>query len=127
MNWNTNTKREQRIGIDIGPVIIAGGVGKGDTAFFGRDEAEAMTTPAMPGAFESVAELVERFEGRAWLVSKCGRRIQQRSMTWLDHHGFWAKTGLRRQQVRFCKERRDKAIHARKLARPTSSTTASTC
>lgn len=112
---NTNTK-QARIGIDIGRVIIGGGVPGADTTFFGRDEATAMTTPAIPGAFEGVAELVDRFGRQAWLVSKCGRRIQQRSMAWLDHHDFWVKTGLPRHQVRFCKERRDKAKHARALA-----------
>ena len=108
-----HTKRA-RVGIDIGRVIIAGG-GQ-DTHFFGRNEAEALRrTPAIPDAFEGVRALIEHFEGEAWLVSKCGPRIQQRSMAWLDHHEFWAKTGLRRERVRYCREQRDKAIHAREL------------
>lgn len=106
--------RTPRLGIDIGRVIINGS--GADTTFFGRSEDEALRlTPAVPGAFESIAALVERFEARVFLVSKCGERIQRRSMAWLDHHEFWTKTGLPRHQVRYCRQRRDKAIHARKL------------
>jgi hypothetical protein len=103
-----------KIGVDIGRVIINGD--GADTSFFGHNQIEAMRTPAVPGSFEAVAELVRRFEGRVWLVSKCGPRIQARSLAWLDHHGFWAATGVVRDNVRFCKERRDKAVHARRLA-----------
>jgi hypothetical protein len=105
--------REPRIGVDIGRVIINGD--GPDTQFFGHDQAEALRTPAVPGAFASVAELVERFSGRVWLVSKCGPKIQARSLAWLDHHGFWATTGMDRKQVRFCRERPEKAKHARQL------------
>lgn len=105
--------REPRIGVDIGRVIINGD--GPDTAFFGSEE-QAMRTPAVSGAFAALAELVRRFDGRVYLVSKCGPKIQARSLAWLDHHGFWAATGVDRAQVRFCKERRDKAIHARQLA-----------
>ena len=95
-------------------MIIDGEAGA-DTRFFGHDDAAAMATPGVPGAFEAIAELVEAFDARAWLVSKCGPKIQRRSMLWLDHHGFWAKTGLERANVRFCLERRDKAEHALEL------------
>ena len=111
-----NKKRagEPRIGVDIGRVIINGD--GPDTAFLGHDEVKALRTPAVSGAFEAVAELVRRFDGRVYLVSKCGAKIQARSLAWLDHHGFWAATGVDRAHVRFCKERRDKANHARQLA-----------
>lgn len=105
--------REPRIGVDIGRVIINGD--GPDTAFLGHNEVEALRAPAVGGAFAAVAELVRRFEGRVYLVSKCGAKIQARSLAWLDQHGFWAATGVDRAHVRFCKERRDKANHARKL------------
>jgi hypothetical protein len=105
--------RAPRIGVDIGRVIINGD--GSDTAFFGHSQVEAMRAPAVAGAFDAIAELVRRFEGRVYLVSKCGAKIQARSLAWLDHHGFWAATGVDRAHVRFCKERRDKAIHAQKL------------
>lgn len=111
---SSNNPRQPRIGVDIGRVIINGD--GADTNFFGHDPVEALRTPAVPGAFAAVGSLVEQFDGRVWLISKCGPKIQARSMAWLDHHGFWAQTGLARDQVRFCRERRDKAVHARKLA-----------
>lgn len=113
-NGTLQRAREPRIGVDIGRVIINGD--GPDTNFFGHNHIEAMRTPAVPGSFEAVAELVRRFEGRVWLVSKCGPKIQARSLAWLEHHGFWAKTGVAKDSVRFCRERRDKAVHARRLA-----------
>ncbi len=113
MTKHEHSTREPRIGVDIGRVIIDGD--GPDTNFFGHELHEAMRTPAVPGAFAGVAALVERFAGRVWLVSKCGPKIQARSLAWLDHHGFWAATGVSRDQVRFCRERRDKAVHARQL------------
>ena len=104
-----------RLGIDIGRVIIGPVIdGREDTSFLGRRLHEAMQTPPAPGAFEAIAALVPRFEG-TWLVSKCGPSVQRKSLAWLDHHRFYDRTGVPRDHVRFCLERRDKAIWAEKL------------
>jgi hypothetical protein len=105
-----------RLGVDIGRVIIGGGVvpGGGDTQFFSGDTARMLATPAVPGAFETLARLVPRFE-RVWLISKCGERVQRRSRQWLDHHDFSARTGIPRDNVRFCLARPDKAVHCAEL------------
>ena len=60
-----STTREPRLGIDIGRVIIDGPSHPdgGDTAFFSGDEATMLATPEMPGAVETVAELVARVRG----------------------------------------------------------------
>jgi hypothetical protein len=110
----TPSGREPRIGVDIGRVIINGD--GADTNFFAHDLDEVMRTPAVGGAFAAITRLVDRFDGKVWLVSKCGPKIQQRSLAWLDHHDFWAQTGVAKDNVRFCRERPEKAIHARKLA-----------
>ena len=107
-----------RLGIDIGRVIINGsgpGAGSGDTSFFQGDRDAMLRTPAVPGAFESITRLVELFDGQAWLVSKCGPRVQQRSLDWLRHHRFFALTGIPADHVRFCLRRPDKAIHCAEL------------
>ncbi|MEU4394718.1 hypothetical protein [Kribbella sp. NPDC023855] len=104
-----------RLGIDIGRVIIDSPPGQ-DTAFFGADEAAVLRTPGVPGAFEAITRLVELFDGQAWLVSKCGPRIQQRSLNWLRHHDFFQRTGIPEANVRFCLRRPDKAIHCAELA-----------
>ncbi len=103
---------EPRVGVDIGRVIIAGD--GPDTSFFRGDE-ESLHVPAVEGAFEGVARLVRAFAGRVWLVSKCGTKIQQRTLRWLDARRFWHETGVDPTHVRFCKERPQKAEHARRL------------
>jgi hypothetical protein len=99
-----------RLGVDIGRVIIDGPShpGGGDTAFFQGDEATMLATPEMPGAVEAITRLAARFEGRVWLVSKCGARVQSRTERWLATHRFFQRTGLRADQVRFCRRRADK-------------------
>ncbi|WP_202873561.1 hypothetical protein [Kribbella speibonae] len=82
-----------RLGIDIGRVIIAGGSGAGDTSFFSGDTTAMLRTPAVPDAFEAIARLVPLF-GEAWLVSKCGPRVQERSLEWLRHHRFFERTAI---------------------------------
>lgn len=99
--------RTPRLGVDIGRVIIHGD--GPDTNFIGGTDADAMNAPAMDGVFESLARLRARFEGRVWLVSKCGPRIEMRSRAWLDHHRFFEATGIPRDNLRFCKNRKDKA------------------
>ncbi|MEV0290912.1 hypothetical protein AB0H36_42865 [Kribbella sp. NPDC050820] len=103
-----------RWGIDIGRVIIDGSHGAGDTSFFSGDTAAMLRTPAVPGAFEAIARLVPSFED-AWLVSKCGPRVQQRSLEWLRHHRFFERTGIAEGNVRFCLQRPQKAIHCAEL------------
>ncbi|GAA2604095.1 hypothetical protein [Paractinoplanes durhamensis] len=107
---------DMRLGVDIGRVIIGGGgPGGGDTQFFSGDTARMLATPAVPGAFDALARLVPHFE-QVWLVSKCGERVQRSTRRWLDHHDFFARTGIPRDHVRFCLARRDKARHCAELA-----------
>jgi hypothetical protein len=105
-----------RLGLDIGRVIIGPVLGgKADTSFLSGGLDQALETPPAPGALEAVAQLVDRFEGRVWLVSKCGERVRDKSLRWLDHRRFYEVTGLARDHVRFCRRRPDKADHARAL------------
>ena len=108
--------QDRRLGVDIGRVIIGGGVvpGSSDTQFFSGDTARMLATPAVPGAFETLARLVPRF-GQVWLVSKCGERVRRHTRQWLDHHDFAARTGIPRDNVRFCFKRPDKAVHCAEL------------
>ncbi len=104
-----------RLGIDIGRVIIDGSSGAGDTSFFSGDTAAMLRTPAVPGAFEAITRLVGVFDGQAWLVSKCGPRVQQRSLDWLRHHRFFELTGIAEGNIRFCLQRPQKAVHCADL------------
>ncbi|MGA7329331.1 MAG: hypothetical protein WBX25_33820 [Rhodomicrobium sp.] len=107
---------EPRVGIDIGRVIMAPiKRGKADTSFLSGSLEKAMQTPPSPGAFEGVKALVTAFGGRAWLISKAGPNVQQKTKLWLRHWDFYAATGLPSEHVRFCLDRPQKAEHCRQL------------
>jgi len=105
------------LGIDIGRVII-GPVdddGRADTSFLSGTPDRAMQTPPAAGAFAAITRLAAAFDGAVWLVSKCGPGVQAKTRRWLDHWRFWATTGIAPAHLRFCRERRDKALHCHEL------------
>jgi hypothetical protein len=108
-----NSPRQPRLGIDIGRVIIDGPShpGGGDTAFFQGDDATMLATPEMAGAVECIARLTRALDGRVWLVSKCGPRVQARTVRWLNAHDFYRRTALPPGNLRFCLTRPDKRGH----------------
>ena len=110
--------REARLGIDIGRVIIDGPAhpGGGDTAFFRGSEAVMLATPEMAGSVAAISRLVDLFAGRVWLVSKCGPRVQARTLRWLAGHDFYRRTGLPPDHVRFCLTRPEKRIYCEQLS-----------
>jgi hypothetical protein len=97
----------ETLGVDIGGVIIDR-VNEGtDTSFFTDNY---LQTTAVPGVFDALRQLVKkRFGDRVFLVSKCGQRVQEKTLQWLDHHRFYDLTGIGRECVRFCRERHEKA------------------
>ena len=108
------TQTTARLGIDIGRVIMCpvGEDGRPDTSFLQAGEREALDVPPTPGMFDVVPRLVRRFQGRVWLVSKAGPRIERLTRRWLQHHRFFERTVLRPDRVRFCRRREDKREHA---------------
>jgi hypothetical protein len=117
MKTITETARDARLGIDIGRVIIDGPSHPdgGDTAFFEGDEATMLATPEMAGCVSAIARLTALFGGQVWLVSKCGPRVQARTLRWLDARDFWGRTGVSREHARFCRARVDKRLHCVEL------------
>jgi hypothetical protein len=105
------------LGIDFGGVINDGlsHPGGDDTAFLSGGYEEAMETPVMAGAIDTIRRLSSRFEGRVWIISKCGPRIQERTEQWLEHHRFFERTGVDPSHVRFCRHRSEKADHCADL------------
>ena len=95
------------LGVDIGGVIIDRANDNSDTSFFSDNY---LRTTAVPGAFDALRQLVDkRFRDNVFLVSKCGQFVQEKTLRWLDHHRFYELTGVKRDQVRFCRERNEKA------------------
>lgn len=105
------------LGVDFGGVINDGASHPSgdDTTFLSGGFDEAMRTPVMAGAVDSLARLTERFGGRVWIVSKCGPRIQARTEQWLDHVHFFERTGVDPSHLRFCRQRPEKADHCAEL------------
>lgn len=105
------------MGVDFGRVINGGAdqPGNEDTVFLHGGIEAAMSTPGAIGVFEILPRIVERFGGRAWIVSKCGPKTQERTLRWLEHHDFYRRTGVPEGNVRFCRQRPDKAVHCREL------------
>ncbi len=105
-----------KLGIDVGRVLISpGDDSRPDTSFIGGSIEDALRTPPYDGMFEVVPALVTRFAGEAWIVSKCGQRVQDRTLQWFAYHRFFERTGIKRENVRFCLKRPDKAVHCREL------------
>ncbi len=101
------------LGVDIGGVVIDRVNDHTDTSFFGSNY---LKTTAVNLALPSLAQLVNRrFFGNVFLVSKCGVQTEAKTREWLDHHQFYLRTGIRRENVCFCRERRDKAPLCKEL------------
>src|ERR1700691_2650470 len=105
------------LGVDFGGVINDGSAHPSgdDTTFLSGTLADAMETPVMAGAVDAIRRLSTLFGGRVWIISKCGPRIQDRTEQWLVHHEFFTRTGVNPSQVRFCRQRPEKAIHCAEL------------
>lgn len=91
-----------RIGIDIGRVII-GGAGE-DTSFFSDN---FLCTPEVKGAFDAIADLNAVYD--VWLLSKCGQKVQDKTLAWLAERRFYEQTGVDPSKVLFCRQRSEKA------------------
>ena len=107
----------KKLGIDIGRVLIApdSADGRADTSFIGGSMEAALATPPYDGMFEAVPALVELFRGNVWLVSKAGPKVQEKTRRWLQHHAFFERTAIAQENLRFCLERPQKALHCREL------------
>ena len=105
------------LGVDFGRVIndASSHPSGDDTVFLGGTEEEMLETPAMRGSFETLERLCDIFEGRIWIVSKCGSTVQARTERWLAHRRFFESTGIDAGHVRFCLRREEKARHCADL------------
>jgi hypothetical protein len=63
----------------------------------------------VPGASDALARLQRLFEGRVWLVSKCGARVEGRTRRWFSAHRFFERTSIDPEKLLFCRTRPEKA------------------
>lgn len=102
------------LGVDVGGVLVDRIRADGsDTSFFSD---RFLETPAVAGAFETLARLGrERFGRRIFIVSKCGPKVEEKTRLWLAHHQLLEALGLDMGALHFCRERRDKAPICKRL------------
>lgn len=92
-----------RIGVDFGGVIVSNVHRQGteDTSLLPGDAGQT----AQPGVIDAMHWLVGKTESQVWIVSKAGPQMQERTRQWLDRVSFYSRTGLPKENVRFCLER----------------------
>jgi len=101
------TTKKESLGIDIGNVII-------NHRFTDKDdktlhEEHYSTIPASEGVFDAIKKLYdEKFHGNIFLISKCTPWAQEKIFAWLKDHNFYSKTGVKPENVFFCRERHEK-------------------
>ena len=98
----------RRLGIDVGGVIIDKANDGTDTSFLSDN---FLMTTAIDQALKTITLLSrEKFGPKnVFIVSKCGKKVEEKTRTWLKHRGFHAMTGVSEDQLHFCKERSGKA------------------
>jgi hypothetical protein len=102
---------EPRLGVDLGRVVV-GATRNGQGKVFLDDPRDM---PTIEGAFEVLAELVERFKGQAWVISRVSEWGESRSLAWLEYFDFYRLTGIPRENIRYCRLREEKAPHCAEL------------
>jgi len=95
------------LGIDIGNVIINHRLtDKDDKILY---EERYSTIPATEGVFDAVKKLNdEKFRGNIFLISKCTPWAQEKILAWLKDNDFYSKTGVKSENIFFCRERHEK-------------------
>lgn len=94
------------LGIDFGGVVVksAHRVAVGGAAPWTQGAAAAHDE-----ALDSIAVLVQLFQGRVSIVSKAGPAVEARTRQWLVDTDLCGRTGLDATNVIFCRDRGDKA------------------
>lgn len=102
----------QRLGIDIGGVIIQRIDGDSDTSF----RQDFLRTPEVAGAIDSIRDIVDSgFGDKVWLISKCGPEVEGLTRSWLEAQHFFQRSGVLQDNIRFCRERVQKAAICEEL------------
>lgn len=102
----------KRLGVDIGRVIMGGDTDTADLSVF---DPNYLQVPEVEGAFDGLHALGATFPEGIDLVSKCGPRIQRRTIEWLQSRSFFSRTGIEEGSVHFCLDRSGKGAIAGRL------------
>ena len=100
--------KKEALGVDIGNVIIDHRqiLDVNDESIWNERHS---TIPAATDVFDCLKKLNEgRFKGNIFLVSKLKVEHDNRTLAWLKDNKFFEKTGIKPENLFFCRERSDK-------------------
>ena len=96
--------RVPRVGFDVGNVILRNDTDSPELSFSQRPQYY------LDGAVEVIDRTVHALKPEnAFIISKCGPNMQERTLEFFDEHDFYGNTGFKRGHVLFCLNRADKA------------------
>ena len=97
----------KRIGLDVGGVIMKALPGQNVAAF---SDKQIVAIPEVKGAIEAVKALVKKY-GRenVFIISKCREVTETVILRWMESRRFFEVTGFKKENLRFCRDRSDKA------------------
>lgn len=94
-----------KIGIDIGRVIIASDTDSSNS-FFGDGY---LNTPSVSHSLESIKKIVDILSPQnVFLVSKCSTKTEKRTKEWLLFNSFFVETRIHDSNLIFCRKRSEK-------------------
>lgn len=100
--------RSMVLGIDFGYTISWPNVVNGERVLIHNDP-NFLSREFVERAPEAIADLVKIFgPASVHIVSKCEKEAEERIRQYLDAKEFWRLTGMRRENIRFCRERDQK-------------------
>lgn len=104
-------KRIQKGGVivDLGNVIIAHRLSNITPENF--DTIDYNSIPEVPGCFDSLKRLNEKFGGNVTVVYKATDIATEKILGWLAHHQFTERTGISMERVKRTNGGRDKTSH----------------
>lgn len=93
------------LAIDLGRVIVGPKVEKGEKHFVSQP---------VENCFEIITKLVKKFNN-VYIVSRVTSEQRERAIIWLEERDFYNITGIKKENVYFCFDRRDKSIFQKGL------------
>lgn len=107
---NIKPSKVKRWGVDIGNVLVHNFNVNTEFSKLTWEEISKNGGEVIAGAIDGLKKLVDKVgSDNVWIVSKVSPAQQKVSEFILEHINIYEKTGLKRDHVRFCLERKDKA------------------
>ncbi len=87
------------------------GIDLGNTVFYRKDGIKVV----YDDAFRVLCRLTDDEYVDIFIISKVTPEEEKSAIKWFDEVNFFTETGIKPEQVHFCRERKDKAVIAEKV------------